>query len=80
MTSKKPDDEPEQPEGRFARWRLLIGRAVVVASVVLCGVGTLLWATVQDSVPILSGGYSALPLPVLITMGAIVSVVFLLTL
>ena len=77
MTCKKIDDELEQPEGRFARWRLLIGRAVVVASVVLWGVGTLLWATVQDSVPILSGIYYALPLPVLITMGAIVSVVCL---
>ena len=77
MTITKLVDEPEHPTGRFTRWKLLIGRAVVFAAAVLWVVGTLLWMTVQDAVPILSGIYYALPMPVLIVTGLIVSVVCL---
>ena len=75
VTSEKSDDddETEQRVWRFSRWRTFVVRSVVVAALVVWALGTLLWATVQDAVPLLSGVYYALPLPVLILAGAIVS-------
>jgi endonuclease/exonuclease/phosphatase (EEP) superfamily protein YafD len=50
---------------------------VVSVAAIVWLFGTLLWATVQDSVPILSGIYYALPLPLLMIVGAIVCTVSL---
>ena len=58
-------------EGRIARWPLIVGRCAVYSAIAVWLIGTLLWVTVQDAVPILSGVYYALPLPVLIVAGGL---------
>lgn len=74
MTSKKSDDDKtDQRVSRFSRWRAFAVCSTVSAASVVWGVGTLLWVTVQDAVPFLSGVYYALPLPILISAGVIVS-------
>ncbi len=60
-------------EGRIARWQLIVGRCAVYSAIAVWLIGTLLWVTVQDAVPILSGVYYALPLPVLIVAGGLAS-------
>jgi endonuclease/exonuclease/phosphatase (EEP) superfamily protein YafD len=55
-----------------ARWTKVILWCVVVSAAGVWGIGSLLWATVQDAVPILSGVYYALPMPILIAAGLIV--------
>lgn len=75
MTGRKSDDdETEQRVSRFSRWRVFAVRSIVASASVVWAVGTLLWATLQDAVPFLSGVYYALPMPVLILAGAIVCV------
>lgn len=71
------DDETELRVSRFSRWRAFVVRGVVATASVVWGVGTVLWGTVQDAVPFLSGVYYALPMPVLILAGAIVCVEYL---
>jgi endonuclease/exonuclease/phosphatase (EEP) superfamily protein YafD len=74
VTSKKSDDDKtDQRVSRFSRWRAFAVCSTVSAASVVWGVGTLLWVTVQDAVPFLSGVYYALPLPILISAGVIVS-------
>ena len=66
-------EEANSDQGsRFPTWRRFILRFGVAAVAVVWLCGTLLWVTVQDAVPILSGIYYALPLPVLIAAGSIV--------
>lgn len=78
VTGKKSDDdESQQRVSRFSRWRAFAIRSVVASASVVWAVGTLLWATLQDAVPFLSGIYYALPLPVLIPAGTIVCVAWL---
>ncbi len=76
VTSEKPDDDEAAAQGvsRVSRRRAFVVRGTVASAFLVWSVGTLLWATVQDAVPFLSGLYYALPLPVLILAGAIVSV------
>ena len=73
VTSRKSNGETDQRVSRFSRWRTFVVRSAVASTIVVWGAGTLLWGTVQDAVPFLSGVYYALPMPVLIVAGAIVS-------
>lgn len=59
---------------RFHNVRRIVWRFAAGATVAAWTLGTLLWLTVQDAVPVLSGLYYALPLPVLILAGSIVCV------
>lgn len=57
---------------RFHNVRRIAWRSVVCITAVAWTLGTLLWLTVQDAVPILSAIYYALPLPVLMFAGLVV--------
>ncbi len=65
------DDTVGNPGEKSVRWRRIVGRCVVYSATAVWLAGTLLWVTVQDAIPILSGVYYALPLPVLIVAGAL---------
>lgn len=54
------------------RWRTVLVRCVLVVAAAVWATGTFLWWTVQDSIPILSGIYYALPLPILVVAGLFV--------
>jgi len=71
MPGNGADDTVGGSGKRLARWRMIAGRCAVVSATVVWLVGTLLWVTVQDSIPILSGVYYALPLPVLMVAGGL---------
>ncbi len=71
MSDDTADDTVGNPGGKLARWRTRVDRCVVFSAATIWAIGTLLWVTVQDSIPILSGVYYALPLPVLIVAGGV---------
>jgi endonuclease/exonuclease/phosphatase family metal-dependent hydrolase len=66
------EDTADEPAEQSSRWRSVVVRCVVVSAAAVWVIGTLLWVTVHDAIPILSGIYYALPLPVLIVAGVFV--------
>lgn len=71
VSDGRADDTVGNSGKRLARWRRIAWRCAVVSATAVWLVGTLLWVTVQDSVPILAGVYYALPLPVLMVTGGL---------
>lgn len=72
-----PTDADADNAPRRMRLRKLVLRIAISAAAIVWLGGTLLWVTVQDAVPVLSGIFYALPLPLLIATGAIVCAVSL---
>lgn len=59
--------------GTLSLTRRIVWNGTVVIAAVLWLLGTILWVTVQDGLPILSGLYYALPMPLLIIAGVLVT-------
>lgn len=74
VNSQHSDTAADRSVSRFSCWQTFAVRCTVAAAVVVWGVGTLLLVTVQDAVPVLSGVYYALPIPVLAFAGGIACV------
>lgn len=71
LLNAEADETSDNTVSRLCRFRRLIVRVLTPASVVAWIVGTLLWLTVRDGIPILSAIFYALPLPVLIIFGTV---------
>jgi endonuclease/exonuclease/phosphatase (EEP) superfamily protein YafD len=69
---KTSKDTTDEAAGQSSHWRTVVVRCVVNSAAVVWVIGTLLWVTVQDAIPILSGIYYALPLPLLMAAGVLV--------